>query len=238
VRELTTLTDAALNPALSSDGSQPLITYYDDATGERTELSAITAANWAAKTANLVRDEFGLMPGDVVAVDLPAHWQSAAVLLGAWWAGLHVRVGYSDDAALAFCSMASLERVEGAPEIAVVSLDPFGMPLRDLPIGLTDYSASVRVHGDQFRPGGPGDLALDDRTVDDVITEATTFAAEAGIVAGSRIMSSRHWDSADNLVVNLLATLVAGGSLVQVANPNLEKMAARASSEKVTATLS
>jgi uncharacterized protein (TIGR03089 family) len=238
VRELTTLTDAALSPALTTDGSQPLITYYDDATGERTELSAITTANWAAKTANLIRDEFGLMPGDVVAVDLPAHWQTAAVLLGAWWAGVHVRVGYSDDAALAFCSMESLARVDDAPEIAVVSLDPFGMPMRDLPIGLTDYSASVRVHGDQFRPGGPGGLALDDRSVDEVVAEATAFAADTGIVAGSRIMSTRHWDSAGNLTVNLLATLISGGSLVQVVNPDIPKLAARASSEKVTATLS
>ena len=71
MRELTpnTLTDAIF--AAVADHSRPLLTYYDDATGERTELSAITAANWAAKTANLVRDEFGLMPGDVVAVDLP-----------------------------------------------------------------------------------------------------------------------------------------------------------------------
>lgn len=234
---MTTLTDAALNPALTTDGSQPLLTYYDDATGERTELSAITTANWAAKTANMIRDEFGLMPGDVVAVDLPAHWQTAAVLLGAWWAGVHVRLGYSEDAGMVFCSKDSLERVEAAPEIAVVSLDPFGMPMRDLPIGLTDYTAAVRVHGDQFRPGGPGGLALDDRTVDEVIGEATAFAAEAGITAGSRIMSTGSWAEPGDLIANLLATLISGGSLVQVAHPDGAKLVARADSEKVTATL-
>lgn len=234
---MTTLTDAALNPALGTDGSQPLLTYYDDATGERTELSAITTANWAAKTANMIRDEFGLMPGDVVAVDLPAHWQTAAVLLGAWWAGVHVRLGYSDDAGLAFCSKETLERVDEAPEIAVVSLDPFGMPMRDLPVGLTDYAGSVRVHGDQFRPAGPAGLALDDRTVDEVIGEATAFAAEAGIAAGSRILSTRAWGGPGDLIANLLATLISGGSLIQVANPDLAKLPARAESEKVTATL-
>lgn len=234
---MTTLADAALNPALRTDGSQPLLTYYDDATGERTELSAITTANWAAKTANMIRDEFGLMPGDVVAVDLPAHWQTAAVLLGAWWAGVHVRLGHSDDAGLAFCSKATLERVDAAPEIAVVSLDPFGMPMRDLPIGLTDYAASVRVHGDQFRPGGPGGLALDDRTVEEVISEATAFAAGSGIVAGARIMSTRTWEEPGDLISNMLATLISGASLVQVANPDTAKLPARAESEKVTATL-
>ena len=54
-------------------------------------LSALTLANWAAKTANLIRDEFGLTPGARVAVLLPAHWQTAAVLLGCWWAATLLR---------------------------------------------------------------------------------------------------------------------------------------------------
>ena len=232
-----TLADAALSPALTRDGTQPLLTYYNDATGERTELSGLTAANWAAKTANMIRDEFGLMPGDVVAVDLPAHWQTAGVLLGAWWAGMHVRLGYSDDAALAFCSMDTLDVVEQAPEIAVVSLDPFGMPMRDLPIGLTDYAASVRVHGDQFRPGGPADPALDDRTVAQIASAANASAADLGIGAGSRVMTTGAWDTTDNLITNLLMPLISGGSLVQVAHPDESKLDARAITEKVTATL-
>ncbi|PXW29974.1 UNVERIFIED_CONTAM: uncharacterized protein (TIGR03089 family) [Williamsia faeni] len=235
---MITLADAALDPALTRDGTQPLLTYYNDATGERTELSGLTAANWAAKTANMIRDEFGLTPGDVVAVDLPAHWQTAGVLLGAWWAGMHVRLGYSDDAALAFCSMDTLAAMDQAPEIAVVSLDPFGMPMRNLPIGLTDYAASVRVHGDQFRPSGSGDLALDDRTVAEIVSAATASAEAVAIVAGSRVMSTGTWDSTDNLITHLLTPLIAGGSLVQVAHPDEAKLASRAATEKVTATLS
>ncbi|HEY9313150.1 TIGR03089 family protein [Williamsia sp.] len=235
---MITLADAALDPALTRDGTQPLLTYYNDATGERTELSGLTAANWAAKTANMIRDEFGLMPGDVVAVDLPAHWQTAGVLLGAWWAGMHVRLGYSDDAALAFCSMDSLDGMDQAPEIAVVSLDPFGMPLRNLPIGLTDYAASVRVHGDQFRPSGPADPALDDRTVAEIVAAATASAGAAAIVAGSRVLSTGLWDTTDNLIVHLLTPLIAGGSLVQVAHPDESKLPSRAATEKVTTTLS
>ncbi|COV98637.1 TIGR03089 family protein [Mycobacterium tuberculosis] len=37
---------------LRADPVGPRITYYDDATGERIELSAVTLANWAAKTGN------------------------------------------------------------------------------------------------------------------------------------------------------------------------------------------
>ncbi|HEX4249647.1 MAG TPA: TIGR03089 family protein, partial [Pseudonocardia sp.] len=85
-----TLTDALLGPLLAADAARPLVTYYDDATGERIELSGTTLANWAAKTANLMRDECDLEPGARVAVLLPAHWQTLVVLLGAWWCGAEV----------------------------------------------------------------------------------------------------------------------------------------------------
>ncbi|HET6211502.1 MAG TPA: TIGR03089 family protein, partial [Micromonosporaceae bacterium] len=41
---------ALLARAVAAEPARPLITYYDDATGERTELSAATLANWVAKT--------------------------------------------------------------------------------------------------------------------------------------------------------------------------------------------
>jgi hypothetical protein len=75
-----------LQHCVRRDSSRPLVTWYDDATGERVELSVATAANWAAKTANLLSDE------DVEAVRLePAgHWLAAVVALGAWTAGVAV----------------------------------------------------------------------------------------------------------------------------------------------------
>src|SRR5262249_8331331 len=60
-------TDQLLAQALARDPGRPLLTYYDDATGERAELSATTLANWVAKTANLLQDELALSPGDRVA---------------------------------------------------------------------------------------------------------------------------------------------------------------------------
>ncbi|MET0997002.1 MAG: TIGR03089 family protein, partial [Mycobacterium sp.] len=71
------LTDALLGPILAADPAGPRVTYYDDATGERIEVSTVTLANWAAKTANLLRDELGAGPGSRIAVLLPAHWQTA-----------------------------------------------------------------------------------------------------------------------------------------------------------------
>ena len=56
-----------LAAALRRDAAAPLVTHYDDATGERVELSGATLANWVAKTANLLQDEFDVGPGSVVA---------------------------------------------------------------------------------------------------------------------------------------------------------------------------
>lgn len=128
----TTLTDALLGPILAADAAGPRITYYDDSTGERIELSALTLANWAAKTANFLRDELGVSPGDVVSVVLPAHWQTASVLLGAWWAGAEVTLRPDPDAAVALVTAAGVETAD-AGEVAALSLDPFGRPVDDLP---------------------------------------------------------------------------------------------------------
>jgi hypothetical protein len=51
------------------------------------------------------------------------------------------------------------------------------------------------------------------------------------------VLSSAAWDSADEIVDHVLAVLVAGGSLVQVAHPDPETQARRRDAEKVTAEL-
>src|SRR4051795_3675269 len=59
-----------------------LLTYYDDATGERTALTAAELGGWAAATSALLVHGCGLVPGSRAAIRLPPHWQTAAVLLG------------------------------------------------------------------------------------------------------------------------------------------------------------
>jgi hypothetical protein len=82
-------------PALLGETSpavpeSPLLTYLDDATGERTELTAAELGGWAARTAGLLHEDCGLGAGSRAAVLLPPHWQTAAVLLGAWSIGIAV----------------------------------------------------------------------------------------------------------------------------------------------------
>jgi uncharacterized protein (TIGR03089 family) len=236
VRQLSTLTSALLDPLMAADPVGPRITYYDDATGERIELSTVTLANWAAKTGNLLRDEMGAGPGSRIAVLLPAHWQTAAVLFGIWWIGAEVVLA-DGEADVALCTADRLSEADdavGVGEIAALSLDPFGKAVTDLPIGVTDYATSVRVHGDQISPERQPGPALDGRSVADVLAAARASAGAEGFTADDRILSSASWDTPDELTDNLLAVFAAGASLVQVANPDPSALERRRQTEKCT----
>ncbi|BBY32689.1 TIGR03089 family protein [Mycolicibacter minnesotensis] len=237
---MTNLSSAILDPILRADPMGPRITYYDDATGERIELSAATLANWAAKTGNLLRDELGAGPGSRIAVLLPAHWQTAAVLFGVWWIGAEVLLAAPDgDADVALCTADRLDQADAAVaetggEVVVLSLDAFGRPAPDLPVGVTDYATSVRVHGDQIvaeRHPGP---ALTGSSVDDVLGQSRSVAAAAALTPSDRVWSTQGWDTPAELIEHLLAVFAVGASLVQVANPDPDLQERRRASEKVT----
>ncbi|GAB7071609.1 TIGR03089 family protein [Mycolicibacterium hodleri] len=236
---LTNLGSAVLDPLLALP-SAPRITHYDDATGERIELSTVTLANWAAKTGNLLRDELGAGPGSRVAVQLPAHWQTLGVLLGVWFIGAEVVLGQGD-CDVACCTVDRLDEADAAVgqmgAVVAFSLDAFGKPVADLPFGITDYATSVRAHGDQIVPERQPGPALDGVSTGDVLAAATASATARGLNSGSRVLSSAPWDTADAVVDRVLAVLVAGGSLVQVAHPDPAAQVRRREAEKVTAEL-
>jgi uncharacterized protein (TIGR03089 family) len=201
------LSAAILDPMLRADPVGPRITYYDDATGERIELSVL----------------------------LPAHWQTAAVLFGAWWIGADVLLDGSD-ADIALCTADRLDDADatGAAEVAVLSMDAFGRPAPDLPIGVTDYATAVRVHGDQIaaeqRPGP----ALAGLSVEQVLDACQKSAAARGLTAGDRVLSTASWSTPNDLIDGLLSVLAVGASLVYVANPDPAALARKAETEKVT----
>jgi uncharacterized protein (TIGR03089 family) len=236
------LSAAVLDPMLRTDPAGPRITYYDDATGERIELSAATLANWAAKTGNLLRDELGAGPASRVAVLLPAHWQTAGVVFGVWWIGAEVVLGGPGiEADVALCTAPRLEAADAAVgaggEVAVLSLDPFGGPAPELPVGVTDYATAVRVHGDQIdaeRQPGP---ALAGQSADEVLAACEISATARGLTPTDRVLSSAEWATPAELVDNMVALLAAGASLVQVANPDAAAVQRRMAAEKVTRVL-
>lgn len=98
---------AALLPAevltamLHADPAAPRITCYDDTDsatrGERVELSGKVLANWVAKAANLLQDEFDVSTSTSVRLALPAHWRTAYWALACWTVGATVVLGRPDD---------------------------------------------------------------------------------------------------------------------------------------------
>ncbi len=137
------------------------------------------------------------------------------------------------------CTLDRLDEADatGATEVAVLSLDAFGRPVPDLPIGVTDYATAVRVHGDQIageqRPG----LAFDGRSVEQVLDACQKSAAAQGLTDGDRVLSTAPWDSPDDVIDGLLSVLSVGGSLVYVANPDPAALARKMETEKVTRNL-
>ncbi|MFJ1537836.1 TIGR03089 family protein [Micromonospora chalcea] len=217
--------------AIAPDPTRPLLTWYDDASGERTELSGATLANWVAKTANLLTDEIGAAPGDPAGVLLPPHWQTAAVLLGCWSAKLTVTDAPGPVEVL-FVAADRVDEAAGWPagERYALALDPFALPMRQVPAGFADFVAAVRGHGDHFTPypeGGEGDAAL--------LARATARATELGLTRGDRLLVdvTVHPDPVDWL----LTPLIAGASVVACAHPDPTRLEARSTTEKTTHTL-
>ena len=147
---------------LARDPGGPLVTFYDDATGERAELSAKSLANWIAKTYSLLTDSLGLGPGDTAQVRLPVHWLALPVLFGCWYAGLEVVTGRPSE--VAFADAGSLDTLAPADELYAVSLLSMARPDTP-PAGAEDYTAAVRPMPDAWAGvrmlAGPADPALD-----------------------------------------------------------------------------
>jgi uncharacterized protein (TIGR03089 family) len=231
------LTERLFVPVRHAAPASPLITYYDDADGSRVELSATTAANWAAKTANWLTEELDVEPGDPVAVALPAHWQTFTILLGAWWCGARI-VSVPQGSVAAFVTPEATP--DGAATRAVVSLHPMGAGLDVPPPGAYDFLEDSRSYGDEFsalHPVPDSVPALDELSVDEVLDTARERAGELGLEAGSRVLSTLGWDSRSGLLDGMLAVLAAGASLVQVGNPDPAKLDERAETEHCTVRL-
>jgi uncharacterized protein (TIGR03089 family) len=229
------LTQTLLSPY---SPARPLVTHYDDAAGSRVELSAATLRNWAAKTANWLVEEYDVEPGTPVAVLLPAHWQAAGVLLGAWWCGAEV---VADPAGAAVAFVPPGGAAPGAAVVAAVSLDPMGRDLGgSVPAGAVDYIAEARLHGDDFLAltPVPGDTpCLDGSTVDDVLATARQRARTKDLTGSSRVLSTMDWTVPEGVLEGLLSVLAAGASLVQVTHSAPERLAKHGETERVTFTL-
>ncbi|KQS73426.1 TIGR03089 family protein [Modestobacter sp. Leaf380] len=241
-----------LAAALLRDAAAPLVTHYDDATGERVELSGTTLANWVAKTANLLQDEFDVGPGSTVAVALPVHWQTAAVLLGVWSCGAAVLDTAAEDedrldgVDVVLAAQDRLPAIEehGLDELLGLSLHPLGLGMTGYVGDARDFALEVRVHGDHFapyQPPAPSDpgllLAGLQLTLGGLVETAVELAGRLGLVAGDRVLVDEQAATEAGPVAWLLAPLAAGASIVLCRNAHPGGLQHRAETEGVTATL-
>jgi uncharacterized protein (TIGR03089 family) len=237
------------------DPARPLLTYYDDATGERVELSATTLDNWVAKTANLLQDEFDIGPGSTVAVALPVHWQTAAVLLGTWSCGATVLdTAAEDDGGLtgvdvvlaARDRLPALEDDDGddGAEFLGLSLHPLGAGMAGYAGRARDFALEVRTAGDRFVPYRPPDPAAPglvvgglELSLGGLVDTAVELAGRLGMGPEDRILVDAQVAAEAGPVAWLLAPLAAGASIVLCRYPFAERLPERAAAERVTATL-
>jgi uncharacterized protein (TIGR03089 family) len=241
--------EAMFAAVLAAEPTRPLVTFYDDESGERGELSARSCANWVAKTHFLLTDALGLGVGDAAFVDLPAHWISVPILFGCWSAGLTV-VSSAEAAAVAFVTPTSAARAAGVPDVFAIAPDSVARGFGDHPPVATndsvqDYVVAVRPQPDAWGSvhyqAQPGDPAIDAISRTDVCDLARARAAKFGLEAGARVLSTRAWgtadDWADDWIDTVLAPLSVGGSLVLVGHANAAKGDARIQQERITAVL-
>ncbi|MFE4215040.1 TIGR03089 family protein [Streptomyces sp. NPDC056844] len=237
-----------LRSALAADPARPLVTFYDDATGERVELSVATFANWVAKTANLLQGDLAAEPGDRLALLLPAHWQSAVWLLACSSVGVVAEVqGDPASADLVVSGPDTLDRARACRgERVALALRPLGGRFPQAPEGFADYAVEVPGQGDRFAPYAPVDPAAPALSVggavltaDQLVARAREDAAELGLGPGSRLLTGRTYDTWEGLSAGLLAPLAAGGSVVlcrHLDRLDANGLAKRVESERITAT--
>ncbi|MFL6077316.1 MAG: TIGR03089 family protein [Mycobacteriales bacterium] len=247
-----------LAPTRRQDPSRPLVTFYDDATGERVELSAVTFGNWVAKTANLLAD-LDVEAGDDVGILLPTHWQTAAVLAAVWTHGAAAWVGRTAIMAagqvpVLFADVARLDQAialrdgEHCQDLVVLPLKPLGGRLDDGQAasadGVHDYAATVLAMPDVYQVvdlPAPDQrvLAIDDVEVSaaDLVGLAVERAEAMGLSTMDRVLFTGSYAELAGLLDGLLVPLAGNASLVLVRNPDPAALPARAEAEMVTATV-
>lgn len=226
-----------------------LLTYIDDATGERTELGATALGGWAARAAALLREGCGLGAGSRGAVLLPPHWLTAAALLGAWSAGIALSLRGRATAGLPVLG----PNADAPLDVTLVAADRIGSWLEDVPPaphrfaffaatppeGYRDFLAEARAYPEHAPAYGRT------RRTDAASVDGTSFgewgnlarelADRIGLRPGDRLLvdAGEH----EHPVKWLLAPLAAGASVVVCSGAAPGAVRARIEAEGATHTL-
>lgn len=227
-----------LQAQLRKNPGRPLVTAYDEASGERTELSVTTYANWVAKTANLFAEEYLLGEGDCIRLDLPPHWLGTIFLGAAWSAGIVVATEAGAAADLVVTGPGTdAAGAPGGPVLACALL-PFAVRSPEpFPAGIDDYGllwpgqpdihvASLEPAPDTPAHSGPAGV----RSQGELLDEARAISSRW---QGDRLITDVGIGK-DCGTGTFLAALVKGGSLVLVTHPRDDRWPARLEGERAT----
>lgn len=235
--------------AAARGGQRPFVTFYDDATGERTELGHATLHNWVSKTANLLAGELDLGPGGTLAVRLATHWTTLVVLLAAWRCGVLVRRDGGAGAPAPGAGVLVLGEDRAGevtvPERTVVVGAGLGGRLLGDGRGALGFAEEVLACDDEFDdPAVDHDApALDDpppagagaeRTVlshGDLLDLARATVEALGLRAGRRLLVTYPLETLEGVAV-VLAALAADASVVLVARADAGAQAERVAGER------
>ena len=231
---------ALLARLLRDDPGRPLVTFYDDATGERTELSVVTYANWVSKNANLLLEELDVEPGDVVLLDLPTHWLVPVFLGAAWSVGAAVTTDATVAHGVVVCGPDGLDsqgRTGSSRDAQVLacSLHPFATRFpQPLPPGVVDHGSAWPGQSDVLVPPEPVEpdavalVGAAESATQGVLLDAARGAPVGG---AGRLLTDRH--PVEHVVTDLLAPFAQGGSVVLVRHGDAASWTGRAEQERV-----
>lgn len=236
---MTKLIADRLRGRLRTAGPDPLLTYYDIHTEERTELSTVTVANWVAKTCNLLVDEYLLDAGDVVelgvATEAPGHWVTACWELACWQLGLTVSVASGRPPRLVVTGPSAASPLVGGADVVACSLHPLGLGFAEpLPAGVADYALEVRGQPDVYTAVPQSGLATAWVDAERQVSQADLVSGVDATPLRRLVRPSTPWFTA---LAGVVTALVSGGSAVVVVGDDEDRIQHIAAEERVDATL-
>ena len=213
---MTDLISTLLAQRVRRNGAEPLITYYDLDSGERTELSAVSFANWVNKTSNLLVDELLVDPGDAVQLTLaethPGHWVTLIWELACWQVGAVVSLDPAAEAKVIVVGPGAGWTAFGSAEVVYCSLHPLGLP-SGAKSPVIDYNLEVRGQADQYPAVRQQASAPAWRSPGLDLDQSDLVAVDRARAGAGSIVPSDPWRTAQDAMIT---PLVTGGSTVIV----------------------
>lgn len=198
-----------LSTALRSDPGRPRVTMYDDGTGERIELSAKVLANWVAKAANALDEEWTIGPECVVRLALPPHWRSAYWALAVWAVGACVALD-EGPADLVVSDDPQVLAAAGSPGVLVTLAALARSAAQPVTGDVMDEAKELATFGDQF-------VAVDEADTEDAALRVGETVTAYGHVVQAQEQGARLHTATSDLATWLdlvTGALAADGSVV------------------------